>query len=261
MTPTVRNLVRRLLPQAVRRAVVARLGLEQDPRWMFSRIYADAQWGKSRDAFYSGGGSHEATVVEPYVAAVRAYLAALPRPVRLVDLGCGDFNVGRQLLDVAEHTVACDVVPDLIEHNRQRFADPRVTFRCVDAVADPLPDGNVVCVRQVLQHLTNAQIDAIARKLKRYPTWIITEHLPEATFAPNLDKAPGRDIRVEACSSGVVLTAPPFDIRPLREKMLCEMPEWRGVIRTVAYEFSNEVAGTLAQDVRESNGRPVQTAR
>jgi hypothetical protein len=239
VTPSVRSLVRRLLPPGVRRAVVARLGLEKHPRWMFSRIYADAEWGSSNDGFYSGDGSHEPSVVEPYVAALRRYLAEVPEPVNLVDLGCGDFNVGRRLIDVANQTVACDVVPDLIARNRSRFVDPRVTFRVVDAVSDELPEGNVVCVRQVLQHLTNAQIETIVGKLHRYSTWIITEHLPCGDFVPNHDKLPGRDIRIDACGSGVVLTAPPFDVRPRREKVLCEVPQWVGIIRTVAYEFED----------------------
>ena len=144
-------------------------------------------------------------IVEPYVAALRRYLGEVPEPVNLVDLGCGDFNVGRRLIDVANQTVACDVVPDLIARNRSRFVDPRVTFRVVDAVSDELPEGNVVCVRQVLQHLTNEQIETIVRKLQRYSTWVITEHLPRGDFVPNRDKRPGRDIRIDACGSGVGL--------------------------------------------------------
>jgi hypothetical protein len=70
------------------------------------------------DGFHSGDGSHEPSVVEPYVAALRRYLAEVPEPVNLVVPGCGDFNVGRRLIDVANQTVACDIVPDLIARNR-----------------------------------------------------------------------------------------------------------------------------------------------
>ena len=59
-------------------------------------------------------------------------------------------------------------------------------------------------------------------------------------FTPNLDKPPGRNIRLdapEAGGSGVVLTAPPFDLRPDAQRTLCEVPSYGGVIRTTAYSF------------------------
>jgi len=174
MTSLVRQTLRRLLPVRVRRQLVARLSLHRNPRSVFSRIYAESAWGRGEGRFYSGGGSHETEVVEPYVDAVRAYLTTLPGPLELVDLGCGDFNVGRRFLDLCDRVTACDVVPDLIEHNRRAFRDERLRFEVIDAVADPLPDGNVVCVRQVLQHLMNDQIAAIVAKLQRYRHCIVT---------------------------------------------------------------------------------------
>jgi hypothetical protein len=78
-----------------------------------------------------------------------------------VDLGCGDFNVGSQLRPYCSEYVACDIVQSLIERNKLKFADRGVEFRALDMASDPLPAGDVVFIRQVLQHMSNAQILAL----------------------------------------------------------------------------------------------------
>jgi hypothetical protein len=93
-------------------------------------------------------------------------------------------------------------------------------------------------LRQVLQHLSNAQIATIVPKLYRYHWLIVSEHLPSSgRFTANRDKPIGPGIR-ERFGSGVVLTKPPFTLRTLEERTLCLVPETSGVIRTVAYRLA-----------------------
>ena len=240
MNTHAKNLIRSLLPDPV----VSRLKRWLDssrskdrPKDLFSRIYVESLWGVGKDGFFSGSGSHDPIVVTPYVRAVRDYLASLPRPLVVVDIGCGDFNIGRQLVDGVDGYIACDIVPDLIERNRRLFRQKNLRFQVLDAIDDRLPRGDVVMIRQVLQHLTNAQVARIVRKLHRYRHWIITESLPaDAHFEPNLDMASGASIRLYA-GSGIVLTAPPFDVKPVHQQVLCEPPEYGGIVRTTAYSF------------------------
>lgn len=218
----------------------ARRRLPEDPKALFSTIYREHLWGGEGD-FDSGDGSRREEIVAPYVAAVRSYLAGLPGPVQVVDLGCGDFRVGAQLVDATDRYLACDIVPELIERNRRMFKDPRLGFEVLDAITEPLPAGGVVMLRQVLQHLNNAQVAAIVRKLSAYGTWIITEHVPAAAgFPPNRDMKTDGDIRLKT-GSGLLLTEPPFDVRPTRIARLCEVrsPSYGvdAVIRTEAYGF------------------------
>ncbi len=114
---------------------------------------------------------------------------------------------------------------------------PNLRFEVVNAITDRLPTGDIVCLRQVLQHLNNAQVSGITRKLRQYQQWIVTEALPGSSrFAPNVDKPTDERTRL-GLNSGVVLTAPPFNVRPLSEKVICEVPEYGGVVRTVLYQF------------------------
>jgi SAM-dependent methyltransferase len=208
---------------------------------VFTRIYEEGIWGTSRDSstpFYSGSGSHDAKLTDAYVDAVAAFLQSLPAPPDVVDLGCGDFGVGSRIRPFCGRYVACDIVKSLIEFNARRFADLNVEFRAVNLVQDPLPEGYVVFIRQVLQHLSNAEIaNAIPQIVERYRYLILTEHLPAtADFVPNIDKRAGADIRLER-GSGLVLTEPPFSLKPKETMVLCDVPEFNGRVQTILYRL------------------------
>lgn len=198
----------------------------------FSKIYKQRLWGEGTGATGgSGFGSHDKAVTQPYIEHVAAFLRTLPQPPRLVDLGCGDFNVGRQLLPWVADYHGCDIVPALIEHHRREHATDHVSFSFVDLVTDELPAGDVATLRQVLQHLDNQAIIAILTKLSRYSHVIITEHLPTGTFTPNRDKPVGPGIRLTS-GSGVVIGTVPFGLADFHQRLLCSVKYDGGIIET-----------------------------
>lgn len=210
---------------------------DKSPAEIFPAIYRSRIWGgRLSRRYHSGPGSRDAAVVGPYVAAVAQYLVELGRP-SIVDLGCGDFHVGRKLLPYAATCVACDIVPDLIAFNDRKYRAANLQFRVVDAIDDDLPQAGVIVVRQVLQHLSNAQVAKISSKLKQYKAAVVTEHLPAgADFTPNKDQAAGPHTRL-GLGSGVVLTAPPFNLSPRNVRHLCAVGQHGGIVSTIAYEF------------------------
>jgi hypothetical protein len=240
MLARLKRLLKPLLPQSVLRRwhahVARRRYSRQSPAELFGVIYREKHWGGEGHDFYSGSGSHTPEVIEPFIAAVRAYLSRFPEPPVVVDLGCGDFAAGSRLVDLARHYHACDAVPALIARNRRLAAPPNLSFHLVDGVVDPLPPGDVVIVKQVFQHLRNDQIAAIVRKLAQYPVWIVTEHLPAGAFTPNRDK-PASGYTRSDLNSEIVLTEKPFRVKPKSSEVLCEASEDGDLIRTVAYRF------------------------
>jgi len=208
---------------------------------IFTEVYAKQLWGQPGDAgeaFFSGEGSHDSALLNAYVKVVGTFLALFGATVDAVDLGCGDFHVGSKLRPLCGKYVACDVVAPLIERNRRTYADLDVDFRVVDAVDDELPDGDVIFIRQVLQHLSNEQIAKIVARLPgRYRAVVVTEHLPWHDFTANLDKPTGSTIRVghPDGASGIVLTEPPFSLQVRQDIRLLEFFGYGGVIRTNAY--------------------------
>ena len=209
---------------------------------IFSRLYHDGFWGKSSDPdqkFFSGTGSHDPTIVNAYVSAIEGFLGSLSEKPDVVDLGCGDFAVGKRIRSLCRNYTGCDIVPSLIAWNAEQHKAMNVDFRVLDITKDTLPPGDVVFIRQVLQHLSNDQIISVLPKLaSTYRYLVVTEHLPGIdNFVPNLDKQPGPSIRLEF-NSGVVLTKPPFDLRPLEERILCEVGRYGGLIRTHVYRLN-----------------------
>lgn len=243
MVQAVKQFIKRQLPQSwlnglrsFKNRRYRKLSSEQ----IFTEIYETGRWGISRDPnrpFYSGSGSNRDEETTPYTSSVGEFLGSLGKKPDVVDIGCGDFAVGSQIRNFCGRYVACDVVPTLIEFNAQNFRDLDVDFRVLDLTRDELPAGEVAFVRQVLQHLSNDQISRfVARAPAVYKYLIITEHHPKAaTFPHNLDKIVGPTTRM-GYGSGVVLTSPPFNLRPRLEKQLCQVDSLdTGVLTTTLY--------------------------
>ena len=191
---------------------------------IFSEIYRRQLWGRpSGDRrFSSGHGSSMDIHVEPYVAAVGKFLAEFATKPSVADLGCGDFNIGSQIRQHFDRYVACDVAPEVLEENRDRYSSLGVEFRKLDMINDEYPDADVCIIRQVLQHLSNADISRVVGQLHRYQVLILTEPLPKTDFTPNLDQPTGVSSRLaRGVPSGVVLTDPPFSLGVKSSRVLC----------------------------------------
>jgi hypothetical protein len=205
----------------------------------FSEIYRTKLWGgpEGQD-FFSGGGSG-LLFSKPYVDRVVGFIA--DHQIRtFVDLGCGDFQVGRQVCAASGvRYVGVDVVPDLIAYNQSHFGGPLIEFRRANLIEDELPDGEFCVIRQVLQHLSNAQIHRVLEKCKKYRYVWVTEGVYVGPGSrPNLDIPHGPDIRA-TFNSGLFLDLPPFSLKttPILE---IESPDDDTLIRTVQLETGTD---------------------
>jgi hypothetical protein len=208
---------------------------------LFSEIYRKGYWGSSpQQPFYSGSGSHDETQTLRYINAVKSLITSLPESPVIIDLGCGDFNIGQQLYRQSQHYYAIEIVPELIAYNQQRFKASNLTFKCMDATTEKLPDGDILLIRQVFQHLANHEIKAVLKQASHYTYIIVTEHLPEGTFVPNKDKPAGPDSRLRM-KSGVDITAAPFSFFGYRDEKLCSVAssDFPGVVETRLYVQEN----------------------
>lgn len=201
------------------------------------QVYSQKLWGGEEADFFSGEGSHNPEIVEPYITAVSAFLDSFKPPLSVCDLGCGDFNVGSQLVKLTSNYQAVDIVPSLIDRNKQKFQSEQLTFHCLDISVDDLPKADCALVRQVLQHLSNAEVQRVVEKLIDFKYIILTEHLPAGDFEPNKDIISGQGIRLKK-QSGIDLLAPPFSLKVVDVKALnsIELPNEKGVISTIQYQ-------------------------
>lgn len=205
----------------------------------FSYIYREGIWssGDKEIDFYSGTGSHNLNIINPYIKGVIEFLAGQNRKLDVVDLGCGDYNIGSQIRPYTRKYVACDIVQELIERNKINYSNTETEFRLVNIVDDDLPEGEVVFLRQVLQHLSNSDIIKILPKLMKYKILILTEHIPSNIgFKPNKDFVSGPGIRLER-NSGIVITKPPFNLLYKESEEVCSVEERGGKIVTTIYKL------------------------
>jgi len=72
-----------------------------------------------------------------------------------------------------------------------------------------LPDADLCLIRQVLQHLSNAEIHAVLENISHYKYALISEHVPKSPKSFNRDKPHGPDVRAYF-GSGIYLERKPF---------------------------------------------------
>jgi SAM-dependent methyltransferase len=186
-------------------------------RETFATVYRSHLWGGTSR---SGPGS------DPHV--LHSYKRVLAKVLHdqdirtVVDVGCGDWALGRTMDWSGFDYTGVDIVPDLITSLDAQFSNDHVRFTCLDLESDPLPKGDLCIIKDVLQHLSN---DAVIRFLealpKQFRAALITNdisHLEQGgwralwktnTLPPNVDIADG-DYRPLA------LMEPPFGLRATR---------------------------------------------
>lgn len=134
---------------------------------------------------------------------------------RVVDVGCGDFNVGRRIAPHVDSYLGLDVSRVIVERNRRDFEKVQnVTFETFDLIEKRPPPADLVLVRQVLQHLTNRQVEAALDNLEASEArWIIVAE--DVVNGPR-NASPNTDLPHISVStrsnfgSGVLLNQPPF---------------------------------------------------
>lgn len=195
---------------------------------VFDEIYQRNQWGGTPGDLSSGTGSTEA-MADIYAQTIRDFIHK--RQIKQVlDLGCGDFRVGRKLqMDGVQYT-GVDIVDSVVRRNQQEYGTENTSFLCMDILTDELPDAELCLIRQVIQHLSNAEIMTIVEKAIRsgkYKYVIVTEYYPAPNVksAPNLDKPHGPDTRI-VDDSAVYLDRPPFNVPNLQMILEVDVPDF-----------------------------------
>ena len=125
---------------------------------IFDDIYRTNFWGGS------GGGSRE-EVAWPF-AAYASKLIHKYGVNLVVDVGCGDGTIANLIEFGFGSYLGCDVSRVVIE---DRHSYGRMRYAVLNAVTDNLPDAGLVLLKEVTQHLSNADIRALLANLARYP--------------------------------------------------------------------------------------------
>jgi hypothetical protein len=152
--------------------------LDADRRGVFGDIYKAGLW--RLDISLSGAGS-DRKVAAPYVQYVLDTVAKNDIS-SVLDIGHGDWEMWPPHSFEGIDYTGVDVAGGLSEQVAARYATPSRKFRSLDAVQDPLPQADLVLLKEVLQHLSNDEIEAVLRKLTRYRMVIICSDIKHPSW-------------------------------------------------------------------------------
>jgi hypothetical protein len=202
---------------------------KKSERLLFNFIYKNNMWGGKKGELYSGPGSDD-SITSEYIDCIKNFIAE-NNVKTIVDIGCGDFRVGKRLVNDNISYIGLDVSDYLIKTNNKKYKSSNVVFVQANAITSELPKGDLCLIRQVLQHLSNDQIVKILKNITKYKYVLITEHLPlNCDAIPNINIENSWDTRI-SINSGVFIDKEPFNIK---SKILLEIdPKHPGLPNTV----------------------------
>jgi len=131
---------------------------------IFSIIYHNGLWNDSRNNIpKSGPGSSLANTVK-----FREFFDSFCETNEIqtvLDIGCGDLTWMplTKTFQTKKYT-GIDIVQSLIDSHVTKY--PQHIFICLDAVAEDIPSADVICIRDVLFHLSIEDIQTLLKKLK-----------------------------------------------------------------------------------------------
>lgn len=174
-------------------------GVVSDRVDVFREVFRSNLWGGDSR---SGPGSSlgQTTRVESEIPALCERLGVR----RFLDLPCGDFSwmAGVDLRGASY--VGADLVPEIIEENRERYSRFDRTFMQLDVIASALPAADLMLCRDCLVHLSNSDVLAALRNIVSAEIgWLLTTTFPDEK--ENIDILTG-DWRP------IDLTKGPFDL-------------------------------------------------
>lgn len=185
---------------------------------IFTQIYENNIWGGSKGEFYSGSGSYSKYIDE--YAGIISHFIIQNNLNKIVEIGCGDFNVTKNITDYLDkkqfdyYYTGYDIVKDLIKRNKNIYNTQRINFILKNGIDSEIITGDILIIRQVLQHLDNKSIKKIITQFKKFNYVIISEHQLSKKYnnliKPNIDKIVDGDIRIKEVS-GVYLEKEPFN--------------------------------------------------
>ena len=182
---------------------------------IFADYYHNNSWGDPDSK--SGSGSN--------LTQTKAIREALPRLLSkysintILDAPCGDFHWFSKI-ELAENIfyTGADTVEEIVKENTRKYAKARTKFIKLDLTKDPLPESDMIFIRDCLVHLSFKDIAAVIKAVKGSNSrYLLTTHflnrdynhdIPTGSWRPlNLLRKPLNfpepiELVIEECTEG-----------------------------------------------------------
>lgn len=136
---------------------------------VFDEIYASSYWGLG-----SGGGSTIQAAL-PYKNFLERFLRDY-RILSIVDLGCGDWQFSRLINFANASYIGFDVAESVVSANHHKYSSATISFQHFTSYED-LPQADLLICKDVLQHLSNEEVQKALSILPKYKFALITNDI------------------------------------------------------------------------------------
>ena len=147
-----------------------------DLETVFSDIYKDGGWGCDENGISISGHGSTPNKVQEYLNCLNSFLDKY-RIKTIVDIGCGDFNLGKHLQLADRNYIGIDVAKSMIQRNQKLYNAKNISFLSGDAITMPIPPADLVICKDVLSHLSIKNVMKLLNKLNIYKYCIITNDI------------------------------------------------------------------------------------
>jgi SAM-dependent methyltransferase len=136
-------------------------------REAFEFAYANRSWAADEQGKGTSGAGSTLESTRLYRVFLQDFLAK--HAIRsVVDAGCGDWRFSQAIDWTGIDYQGFDIVASVVDANRRRFGAANIRFALADIVRDELPPADLLIVKDVLMHLSNADITRFLGQLPRY---------------------------------------------------------------------------------------------
>lgn len=155
-----KSLVTRIKKVIAGTAIAHRPG--RSAREIFGDIYRSNYWGNSDSR--SGAGSD---LVQTAVVRYELPVLIKERDVgTMLDIPCGDWHWMKEA-NLNVDYIGADIVPELVQRNKELYTNDRRQFVTLDLIKDELPKVDLVFSRDVLVHLSFEDVFSALRNIER----------------------------------------------------------------------------------------------
>jgi hypothetical protein len=180
---------------------------------IFTRIYAGNGWGSPESVSGCGSTLRETRVIREILQPLMERHGIRS----LLDIPCGDCNWIQTIGFGGRTYIGADIVAELVQRNHAAFGRADRSFMHLDIVRDPLPTADLVLCRDCMIHLSNADVLAALRNVRRSGA----KYLLATTYTAR----PTNSDIVTGDWRAINLQAPPFAL-PAPLELISEEWDW-----------------------------------
>lgn len=177
---------------------------------VFSDIYTHHVWGKDAQGFGTSGSGSTLREGVPFIQYIQHFLDTHDI-ASIVDLGCGDFVLGKEIDWQRRLYTGVDVVRQVVERNKVLYETETISFLPLDIVGEELPPADLLICKDVLMHLPIHAIVQVLEKMKQYKYCILVNDFENSRYRQSNIEIPLGGYRP------LRLKEPPFGLFPREE--------------------------------------------